>query len=138
VFNRGKVEQVGAPPEIYERPVSAFVAGFVGVSNLIRGPLAEALTGADSLLSVRPEKIRLAEPGAPVPANCYSAEGRIQDVIYLGMYTHYQVTLAGGGELAVVEQNLRGSSSEAQAARGRPVQLIWERQHMSVIPQEPG
>jgi putative spermidine/putrescine transport system ATP-binding protein len=138
VFNRGKVEQVGAPPEIYERPVSAFVAGFVGVSNLIRGPLAETLTGVDSLLSVRPEKIRLAEPGTPVPANYYSAEGRIQDVIYLGMYTHYQVTLAGGGELAVVEQNLRGSSSEAQAARGRPVQLIWERQHMSVIPQELG
>src|SRR6185503_19116627 len=53
VFNRGQVEQVGSPSEIYERPVSAFVAGFVGVSNLIRGPLAEALTGADSLLSVR-------------------------------------------------------------------------------------
>jgi putative spermidine/putrescine transport system ATP-binding protein len=138
VFNRGHVEQVGSPSEIYERPVSAFVAGFVGVSNLISGPLAVALTGAGSLLSVRPEKIRLAEPGTPVPANCYSAEGRIKDVIYLGMYTHYQVDLAGGGELVVVEQNLRGSSSEALAARGRPVQLIWERQHMTVIPQEPG
>ena len=138
VFNRGRIEQVGSPSEVYERPVSAFVAGFVGVSNLISGPLAVAITGSDALLSVRPEKIHLAEPAAPVPAGCYSAEGRIQGVVYLGMYTRYQVELAGGGELAVVEQNLHGSSSEAQAAHGRPVRLIWERQHMSIIPAEPG
>ncbi|MEP7356480.1 MAG: ABC transporter ATP-binding protein, partial [Anaerolineales bacterium] len=98
VFNHGHIEQVGTPSEIYERPVSAFVAGFVGVSNLISGPLAVTLTGAGGLLSVRPEKIRLAQPGAPVPEGCYSADGQIQDVIYLGMYTHYQVALAGGGE----------------------------------------
>jgi putative spermidine/putrescine transport system ATP-binding protein len=133
VFNRGRIEQVGSPAEVYEHPNSAFVAGFVGVSNLVSGPLAIAITGSPAMFSVRPEKIRLAEPGAPVPDGSYSAEGRIREVVYLGMYTRYQVELVGGGELAVVEQNLRGTSMEVLAAQGRPVRLVWERQHSSPV-----
>src|SRR5512146_310906 len=58
VFNQGKIEQVGSPAEIYEHPATPFVAGFVGVSNLVSGELAYHITGAQETFSVRPEKIR--------------------------------------------------------------------------------
>ncbi len=137
VFNRGRIEQVGTPAEVYEHPNSAFVAGFVGVSNLISGPLAAAITGSPAMFSVRPEKIRLSEPEAAVPGECFAALGVVRQVVYLGMVTRYVVELNGGGELAVVEQNLRGTSMEVLAAQGRPVKLVWERQHVSRIPGEP-
>jgi putative spermidine/putrescine transport system ATP-binding protein len=110
----------------------------VGVSNLISGPVAQAITGSPAMFSVRPEKIRLAEPGAPVPEGCHGVDGRIRAVVYLGMVTRYQVelVLAGGlegGDLAVVEQNLRSTSMDALAAQGRPVRLIWDRQYVSPI-----
>ena len=133
VFNRGRIEQVGTPAEVYERPNSEFVAGFVGVSNLISGPVAQAITGSPAMFSVRPEKIHLAEPGAAVPEGCYGVAGRIRAVVYLGMVTRYQVDLEDGGELAVVEQNLRSTSMDALAAQGRPVRLIWERQFASPV-----
>jgi hypothetical protein len=75
----------------------------------------------------------LAEPGALLPDGCYGVEGRIRQVVYLGMVTRYQVELDGGGELAVVEQNLRSTSMDALAAQGRPVRLIWDRQYVSPI-----
>ena len=137
VFNRGRIEQVGTPAQVYEHPNSAFVAGFVGVSNLVSGAVAQALTGSPAMFSVRPEKIHLAEPGAPVPEGCYSVDGRIREVVYLGMVTRYQVELSGGGDLGVVEQNLRSTSMDALAAQGRPVRLIWERQYTSPIAASP-
>jgi putative spermidine/putrescine transport system ATP-binding protein len=135
VFNHGRIEQVGTPAEIYEHPASAFVAGFVGVSNLVSGPLAQSITGSPGMFSIRPEKIRLAQPSDPVAADAYTATGRIREVIYLGMYTRYVVELDGGGELAVMEQNLNATSMDALAAQGRSVRLVWPRQHVSVISQ---
>jgi putative spermidine/putrescine transport system ATP-binding protein len=58
VFNQGRIEQMGTPADLYERPATSFVAGFVGTSNLLRGPVAQALIGSDGLFTVRPEKIR--------------------------------------------------------------------------------
>ncbi len=133
VFNHGRIEQLGSPAEVYERPATEFVAGFVGVSNLVSGPLAQALTGAPAVFSVRPEKIRLAEPGSAVPAGACQAEGRIREVVYLGMHTRYLVEVDGGGELTVVAQNLETTSMEALAARGRRVALVWERRHNRVL-----
>ncbi len=134
VFNHGHVEQVGTPAELYEHPASAFVAGFVGVSNLVSGPLAQSITGSAAMFSIRPEKIHLADPSAPVPADSYSAEGRVREVIYLGMYTRYVVELNGGGELTVMEQNLHTTSMDVLAAQDRPVRLTWQRSHVRVIP----
>jgi putative spermidine/putrescine transport system ATP-binding protein len=111
---------------VHARPTTEFVAGFVGVSNLVRGALAKALTGVEQTFSVRPEKIRLAGPGAAVPAGACQAAGRIRDVVYLGMHTRYLVALEMGGQLTVVEQNLATTSMEALAARGREVCLWWE------------
>jgi putative spermidine/putrescine transport system ATP-binding protein len=129
VFNHGQIEQVGTPAEVYERPATGFVAGFVGISNLVSGAAAQAITGSPDMFSVRPEKIQLAEPGAPVPPGQCSVSGRIRDVVYLGMHTRYLVELEGGGDLTVVKQNLETTSMDVLATRGRPVRLMWERSH---------
>src|SRR5512146_1725925 len=89
VFNRGRLEQVGAPADVYERPSTAFVAGFVGTSNLLRGDVAKAVIGEPGTFTVRPEKIRLAEPGDPVAADEATALGHIRSVVYLGPDTRY-------------------------------------------------
>jgi putative spermidine/putrescine transport system ATP-binding protein len=133
VFNRGRIEQVGTPAEVYERPASAFVAGFVGVSNLLSGAGAQAITGSPEMFAVRPEKIRLCPPDAAAPADSYFADGHIREVIYLGQHTRYRVELDRGGELVVVEQNLETTSMDALAARDRPVRLIWHKAHNRAI-----
>lgn len=135
VFNRGRIEQVGTPAEVYERPASAFVAGFVGVSNLLSGAEARAITGSAEMFAVRPEKIRLCPPDAAVPIDSYSADGHIREVIYLGQHTRYRVELNHGGELVVVEQNLETTSMDALAARDRPARLIWHKAHNRLIAQ---
>jgi len=133
VFNLGKVEQVGAPSEIYERPASAFVAGFVGTSNLLGAALAKRLTGREETFSIRPEKIRLVAEDQQPTADQYAVEGVVREVLYLGLYTRYQVEVAGNSDLLVIEQNLSGAPLEAQKARGRKVRLVWARQHMSPL-----
>jgi len=129
VFSQGRIEQVGAPADVYERPATRFVAGFVGTSNLISGDTAEAITGRRGLFTVRPEKIHLADPETPVGEDEYSAPGRVRGVVYLGSDTRYHVALDAGGELVVTQQNLATSSTEALAQQGRAVRLVWKRQH---------
>jgi putative spermidine/putrescine transport system ATP-binding protein len=136
VFNHGRVEQVGTPAELYEHPASAFVAGFVGVSNLVNGAVAQSITGSPATFSIRPEKIHLVEPSTLVPDDSYSVQGRVRGVVYLGMYTRFVVELNGGGELTVIEQNLHTTSMDVLASQGRAVRLIWKRQHVSLIPDQ--
>ena len=138
VFNRGRIEQVGAPAEVYERPATAFVAGFVGTSNLLRGEVARAVVGESGTFTVRPEKIRLAEPGDAAGADETSALGTIRSVVYLGPDTRYVVALDAGADLVVTQQNLRTSSSEALALAGKSVRLIWNRQHNLPVATDPG
>ncbi len=125
VFNNGKIEQIGAPAEVYEHPASEFIAGFVGVSNV--------LERGGRRFTVRPEKIRMLgdgeepEPGVSVEA------GTIRDVVYVGAITRYHVELDGGGELTVVSQNLESGSSEVLERQGTRVRLVWRPEHVFVI-----
>jgi putative spermidine/putrescine transport system ATP-binding protein len=116
VFNEGRIEQIGAPAEVYERPATEFVAGFVGVSNVLERD--------GSKFTVRPEKIRMHFDEAGD-----GELGRIRDVVYVGMFTRYVVELDSGGELTVVKQNLETSSHEALESRGRRVRLEWRPEH---------
>jgi putative spermidine/putrescine transport system ATP-binding protein len=129
VMNGGRVEQVGTPADVYERPATSFVAGFVGISNVLEGPAARAVTGSDDPFTIRPEKIRLSEPGHEARPNEWAAEGHVRDVVYLGAHTRYVVSLDRGGELVVLQQNLERSSMEALQVRGRAVRLVWDRQN---------
>jgi len=127
VFNAGRVEQIGTPADVYERPATEFVAGFIGVSNV--------LERGGRKFTVRPEKIHMLdeeEQGEPGAAEL----GRIREVAYVGMFTRYIVELDSGGELSVVEQNLETSSQEALESKGRRVRLEWRPEHTFEI--EPG
>ena len=127
VFNEGRVEQVGAPAEIYERPGNPFVAGFVGVSNLLERD--------GRRFTVRPEKVTLIENGG-APEGLHVESGRIRDVAYAGMITRYLVELDAGGELQVVRQNLETTSAEVQEQRGRKVKIGWRSEHTVAITGE--
>jgi putative spermidine/putrescine transport system ATP-binding protein len=129
VFNKGRIEQLGAPAEVYERPATRFVAGFVGTSNLLRGEVAERIIGSPGTFTIRPEKIRLAATDAATGPAEASATGSVRSVVYLGPDTRYIVSLDAGTELVVTQQNLATSSTEALAMEGKAVRLVWERQH---------
>ncbi|HET7828895.1 MAG TPA: ABC transporter ATP-binding protein, partial [Candidatus Limnocylindrales bacterium] len=129
VFNRGRIEQIGAPADVYERPATRFVAGFVGTSNLLTGEAARTIVGRAGTFTVRPEKIHLASPDTEPSGDEVAATGRVREVVYVGPDTRYIVRLDAGAELVVTEQNLRTTSSEALAQQGREVRLIWKRQH---------
>ena len=133
VMNQGRVEQVGSPAEVYERPATGFVAGFVGASNVLSGAAARAITGQELAFTVRPEKIRLGGVGEHPAPDEWSATGRVREVVYVGAFTRYTVALDPGGELVVLQQNLTMSSMEVLEARGRPVRLLWNRQHNRTI-----
>jgi putative spermidine/putrescine transport system ATP-binding protein len=133
VFNKGRIEQVGAPAEVYERPATRFVAGFVGTSNLLRGEAAQAILGTTGTFTIRPEKIQLRDPDSPVAEDETAALGTIRDVAYLGPDTRYIVALDAGAQLVVTQQNLATSSTEALAQQGKAVRLVWKRQHQLPI-----
>jgi putative spermidine/putrescine transport system ATP-binding protein len=127
VFNRGRIEQIGTPAEVYERPSTGFVAGFVGTSNVLDGEAALAVTGSADAFTIRPEKIHMTDLEHAVgPEEC-SATGHVLDVVYLGALTKYIVSLDRGGSLVVFQQNLTTSSMEALQVQGRTVRLIWSR-----------
>jgi putative spermidine/putrescine transport system ATP-binding protein len=133
VFNRGLVEQVGTPADVYEHPATPFVAGFVGTSNLLKEEAAVAVIGRPGMFTVRPEKIRIADPAEESAADEQSALGVVREVVYLGSDTRYIVSLQAGGELVVTQQNLQTSSMEALAAQGKSVRLAWKRQHVLTL-----
>ena len=107
-----------ARPSVYERPATEFVAGFVGSSNLLERRRRRGVVGERGTFTVRPEKIRMAEPGDARRRRDVGAPARIREVVYLGPVTRYLVALDGGGELVVTQQNLETSSTEALARRG--------------------
>jgi putative spermidine/putrescine transport system ATP-binding protein len=131
VFNTGKVEQMGSPAEIYEHPQTPFVAGFVGVSNLISGEVAKQITGSEEMFTIRPEKIHLVSAHDNVDGDMYFANGKVRDVVYLGLYTRYLVELETGGDLVVVEQNLRSTSMDVMKVKGQQTRLSWKKEHIN-------
>ena len=132
VFNHGRIEQIGTPAEIYEHPATEFVAGFVGISNILSGPVAEAISGSPQPFSIRPEKIRIVARDTPVPPGYHAVDGRIASVLYLGANTRYAVELDGGGELTVIDQN-RDEAGADSTRQGEAVRLIWQRAHNRAI-----
>jgi len=143
------VLQVGSPRDVYEEPGSRFVAGFVGVSNLLELPVTgsrdgvmtlglgagdsitadgDATTGT-AVVTIRPERIAIREaPGG----ECH-ARGVVRESLYAGPTSRFVVELEGGGELMVVRQNAETSFEDAESLRGRSVTLVWARRHTRVI-----
>ena len=163
VMNLGRYEQLGDPESLYERPATPFVAGFLGVSNLLPGTvqgkderyatvkladdtLIRAPSGlvdgrSDISVGVRPEKIRLREAGATdaPPAGHNTLHGIVRDASYLGVSTQYQVEARGGVRLTVYEQNVERATRSELWAPGEEVVLTWSPDHSFVVttPDEP-
>jgi putative spermidine/putrescine transport system ATP-binding protein len=127
VFDQGRIEQVGTPAEVYEQPATPFVAGFVGVSNLLERD--------GHSFTIRPEKIHLLDRGERGDG-LQTEAGRIKHVSYAGSVTRYLVELDAGGELVVVRQNLETSSQEALEQRGREVAVGWRPEHTVAVATE--
>lgn len=123
VFNEGRIVQLGTPAEIYDHPISPFVAGFVGSSNILDDRLSRALLGRGGIHSVRPEKISLARRGH-APATERSADGILAGVVYLGNATRLLVDLDAGGRMVVLEQNDAHRVGEGE--RGSLVTVGWQ------------
>jgi putative spermidine/putrescine transport system ATP-binding protein len=125
VFNRGRIEQLGPPADVYEHPQSEFIAEFVGVSNVIERD--------GRRYTVRPEKITILEGDEPGKSGRHVEQGTVRDVQYVGPVTKYHVALDRGGEVQVLAQNLEEGSSEVLEAKGRRVRVEWRPEQESVI-----
>jgi putative spermidine/putrescine transport system ATP-binding protein len=130
VFNEGKIEQIGPPAEVYEHPESEFIAGFVGVSNVLERD--------GRRYTIRPEKIDLLEDGREPSPGSHVEPGVVRDVQYVGPVTRYHVALDRGGELQVLAQNLDEGSSEVLEVKGRRVRVEWNPEQESVIDESEG
>ncbi len=152
VFNSGRIEQLGAPEELYERPASRFVADFLGESNFfpgiakvvggehceiehgkdrLRGRSRGLAAGQAAVLAVRPERIRLAPPGSPALASENFVSGRVRNIVYLGKSRKYIVQIDDGVEIAVFEQ-ARGDRIPTVGV-GDAVTLIWPVDDSTVL-----
>jgi len=116
VLSNGRIEQVGTPLEVYERPQTDFVAGFIGISNLIERDGRH--------MTIRPEKIRLLAEGEEPPLGARVETGRIRDVIYVGVLTRYIVDLDAGGELVVARQNQQAPAATHDMGQA-PARIAW-------------
>jgi putative spermidine/putrescine transport system ATP-binding protein len=127
VFSHGRIEQIGAPAQIYEHPATAFVAGFVGVSNVCEGALAQRLSGSSAPFAIRPEKIRFCGTAEEVPAGWVQVDGTVESVVYLGAATRYVLALGGGASITVLNQN--ADDRDAGPAVGATVRVRWMVRH---------
>jgi spermidine/putrescine transport system ATP-binding protein len=156
VMNEGRIEQAGTAADLYERPRTAFVANFLGVSNLIdaklesaEGDLARLVThdgatlhvpadrigphqGQAVQVGVRPEKITLVAAGESCPSDVNVIRGTVLVASFLGVSIQYVVRAAGGEELTVFAQNTDGTEPESFAV-GREVQLTWNPHNTFVV-----
>jgi putative spermidine/putrescine transport system ATP-binding protein len=124
VMTEGRIEQVGPPVEVYERPASEFVAAFIGISNLLERNGVRFV--------IRPEKLVLLLPGEEPPAGFEADPGTVEEVVYVGVATRYLVRLEKGEQLVVMRQN-SDSAGRPAGLVGRPVRVAWAPEHRFVI-----
>ncbi|HEY7522646.1 MAG TPA: ABC transporter ATP-binding protein [Candidatus Limnocylindrales bacterium] len=158
VMNRGRYEQLGDPESLYERPATRFVAGFLGVSNLLPGTVdgtadgyavvkladdtrvrvpSAVVDGAQRLeVGVRPEKIRIRGRDEARPEGHNAIPGSVRDASYLGVSTSYIVEARGGTRLTVYEQNVERTTRSELWDPGEEVTLTWSPDHTFAVPAE--
>ncbi|MDQ1381237.1 MAG: putative spermidine/putrescine transport system ATP-binding protein [Actinomycetota bacterium] len=131
VFAEGRVEQVGTPVEIYERPTTQFVAGFVGTSNVLSPELARALTGRDETSTIRPEHIRIVAPGSVPTADEMHTAATVRDVQYLGAFVRVRTETADAARMVVDVPT--ASETLAEIVPGRECTLAWRAESVRAV-----
>jgi spermidine/putrescine transport system ATP-binding protein len=159
VMNAGRYEQLGDPEGLYERPTTRFVAGFLGISNLLPATLAGTADGyaiatladdarvrvpkglvnghSDIEVGVRPEKIRMHKETSEVPSGANEIHGTVIDASYLGVSTSYVVEARSGARLTVYEQNVERTVHGSLHQPGETVRLSWSPDHSFVVRRDP-
>jgi spermidine/putrescine transport system ATP-binding protein len=154
VMSGGKIEQAGSATDLYERPSTAFVANFLGISNLVDARIkardngharvethdgaalhvpSDRCNGEDEVsVGVRPEKIKLVPAGLPVPDGSNVLRGKVVVAAFLGVSIQYVIQTAAGEELNVFTQNTEGAEPDSLGV-GREVQLAWSPEHTFVV-----
>ena len=155
VMDSGRVQQLGTPEEVYERPTNRFVAGFIGSSNILNGPVGQisngiaqldvgahdrvlvpardgqVASGQETHLTVRPEKIELAAPDARVTPDQCQLRGRVAEISFLGTYTSYHVNTLTGATIVVHRQN--HAKHPQNPLVGDDVTLVWDAENSHVL-----
>jgi putative spermidine/putrescine transport system ATP-binding protein len=131
VFADGRVEQVGTPVEIYERPTTQFVAGFVGTSNVLAPELARELVGRDETSTIRPEHIRIVTPGNEPAADEMHTAATVRDVQYLGAFVRVHTETAGGARMVVDVPT--ASETLAEIVPGAACTLTWRAECVRAV-----
>ena len=134
VFNHGKIEQIGTPREVYENPSSAFVASFLGVSNLISGLPAKDLFGSEHMVNVRPERIKLQKDGSKSASDEIGINATIVDVAYTGANTLYVLESEAGLRLVATRLNEELPGQELSLEAGDRVLATFRKEHVAKIP----
>jgi putative spermidine/putrescine transport system ATP-binding protein len=125
VMADGRIQQIGTPAEVYERPASEFVAGFVGTSNIVERD--------GHKFTIRPEKVHVLESDETPPEGMHATRGQIGEVVYLGSVTRYVIELEDGTTITALRQNLELSAQDALAHRGRKVWAAWREHYLAPV-----
>lgn len=134
VFNAGRIEQIGAPRDVYENPRSAFVASFLGVSNLISGAHAKDLFGSEEMFNVRPERIKLSSEGSVLSNGELGVIATITDVAYTGANTLYVLESESGLRLIASRLNEELPGEDIRLESGDRVLASFRKEHVAKIP----
>lgn len=136
VFNAGRIEQIGTPAEVYENPATEFVAGFLGVSNLLSGEDAMQLLGSADLVNIRPERIKILPENSKPLADEISVRATIVDIAYTGANTLYTLEGPNGLRLVTTRLNQEMSGASQGLDRSDKVLATFQKEHVAKIPNK--
>lgn len=134
VFNEGRVEQVGTPQDVYNKPATRFVAGFLGAANILSGEDAKKVFGKSKTVSIRPERMRLQASNSKISTDESSVSAIVQEAAFVGANTIYLVETEFGFRLNVSKTNTELLEQDKSFAAGDRVLVVWHNSQAAEIP----
>ena len=134
VFNEGRVEQVGTPQDVYNKPATRFVAGFLGAANILSGEDAKKIFGKSKTVSIRPERMRLQASNSKISTDESSVSAIVQEAAFVGANTVYLVETEFGFRLNVSKTNTELLEQDKSFAAGDRVLVVWHNSQAAEIP----
>lgn len=134
VFNEGRVEQVGTPQDVYNKPATRFVAGFLGAANILSGEDAKKVFGKSKTVSIRPERMRLQASNSKISTDESSVSAIVQEAAFVGANTMYLVETEFGFRLNVSKTNTELLEQDKSFAAGDRVLVVWHNSQAAEIP----
>ncbi|MEY3452517.1 MAG: ABC transporter ATP-binding protein [Ilumatobacteraceae bacterium] len=134
IFNEGRVEQVGTPEQVYERPATRFVAGFLGAANIISGESAKSIFGRPTTVSIRPERMRLTPQNSATAGDETSVSATVREAAFVGASTVYVVDTDDGVRLSISRTNTQSPGHDNRFAVGERVLVVWQQSQVAELP----